>query len=290
MRFKHIIICGPTGSGKSALALRIAQKISGVIINADSQQIYKELPILSAQPPEEDKKLIPHHLYGVMSGAELCTVAKWLDLAMAKINRQKSILVGGTGLYFHALMNGLSPIPEPSAEIRRKVRDMEIEEVARLMGEEYDGNYQRMRRALEVKLSTDTSIKEWQKMKPEHPYKPSDFLILNVSVPRETIYQNINSRLLVQVEQGALDEVRELLKMDLDPELPIMKALGVPEFKNYFEGKMSLEDAITKAQQKIRNYAKRQMTWFRNQLPEHKIDFSPNPSDKELDEIILQQS
>jgi tRNA dimethylallyltransferase len=276
------------------LALRIAQKISGVIINADSQQIYKELPNLSAQPSLEEQAVVPHKLYSVMSGAELCTVAKWFELAQAAISDKPSIFTGGTGLYFHALMNGLSPIPEIPDDIRRKVRDMDISEVSQLLGDEYDGNYQRARRNLEVKLATGISIKEWQKVKPEHPYQPNDFLILNVDVPRETIYQNTDARLLVQVETGALDEVRELMKLDLNPELPIMKAQGVPEFIKYLKGEMSREDAITKAQQNIRNYVKRQLTWFRNQLPQekhpYKIDISPNPSDKELDEIIFQQS
>ncbi len=232
-----------------------------------------------------------------MGGAELCTVAKWLELAkqvIGSVQEEKNytlsavryplIFTGGTGLYFNALFHGISHIPDTPPDIREKVRAMDISEVSAALGDEADGNPQRMRRALEVKLHTGQSIKSLHVPDEKHPYSRDEFKVFYVNVSRETIYEKINQRFHDQIKNGALDEVRELLKLNLDPALPIMKAHGVPEFARHFVGEITLDEAISKAQQNVRNYAKRQMTWFKNQL-EGKIEISPEISDFELERI-----
>ncbi len=326
---KPIIICGPTASGKSALAIQLAQKIGAVIINADSQQVYKEIPILSAQPSIEEQSLVPHYLFGEIPGNQVFNTAIWLEkVKLAIKNHQSSIIVGGTGLYLNALFNGLSPIPNIPAEIREKARKMEKSQLVEELGAKADGNTNRMRRNLEVKLATGKYIDEFYGVDNNHEFKPEDFIILNLNVSRETIYANIDRRFLAMLENGAIEEVQNLLTLNYSPSLPIMKAVGVPEIKAYLESEAGAEPAMSPrsgasserqeprtgrnnkfeagaepamsvaeqqpiggaaaphggnnkfvsretmastAQQKSRNYAKRQMTWFRNQLPVHRI-------------------
>lgn len=217
--------------------------------------------------------MAPHKLFGFISGAESFDVATWLDLVKKEVI-PNAIIVGGTGLYFNALFHGLSPIPNIPSAIRDQVRAMDNDEVAKLLGDKADGNPQRMKRALEVKLATGKEISEWHKITTLHPYSPDDFVVLNLNVSRETIYQNINNRFLKMIESGAVEEVEQILKMDLDANLPVMKAVGVPEISSWLKGEVSREIAIETAQQKSRNYAKRQMTWFRNSMPENKIDIA----------------
>lgn len=275
MNNQKIIICGPTASGKSALALELAQKIGAVIVNSDSQQVYKELPILSAQPSEEEKKLCPHFLFGEISGNQDFNVSKWLDLTTSLIKQyDKVIIVGGTGMYINALLYGLSPIPEIPQQIRDEVRQMEKSHIIKLLADEADGNNHRMRRALEVKLATGNNMAYWHQRKTNHEFSENDFTIFNMNVSRETIYNNINKRFLYMIENGAVKEVENLYSLNYSPALPVMKAVGVREIKLWLDGKINKEQAIEKAQQISRNYAKRQLTWFRNQLPESQIQVS----------------
>jgi len=276
---QKIIICGPTASGKSALAVQLAQNLGAVIVNSDSQQVYREIPILSAQPTEEEKQVAPHYLFGVVSGAEGCNVAKWLEMVKTLPETRKPVIyTGGTGMYLNALVRGLSAIPEIPPEIRERVRGMEVDEVAAALGDRADGNTQRMRRALEVWLATGKHIEEFHE---EAKPAGDDFTIFNLIVSRETIYENINSRFLKMIEAGAVEEVRKLVAMKLDPALPVMKACGVPELAAYLRGEVKLEEAITRAQQVSRNYAKRQMTWFRHQLGKEAISIAS------FDEILI---
>jgi len=222
----------------------------------------------------EEKQLAPHYLFGEISGDEEFNVAIWLEKVKSKIKNQKSkiIIVGGTGMYLNALFHGLSPIPEIPADIREKVRAMDKAELLGQLGEHGDGNTNRMRRNLEVKLATGKYIGEFHEGDNGHSFKPEDFTILNMNVSRETIYDNINKRFVSMVENGAIEEVRQLLRHGYSPARSVMKAVGVAEIKAYLGGEISLAVAVEKASQRSRNYAKRQMTWFRNQLPANKID------------------
>ena len=283
-----IVICGPTASGKSAIAFSLAQKIGAVIINADSQQIYREIPILSAQPTQGEMQSVPHELYGVMNGDEVCTVAKWLELVTDKITNAKQpvLVVGGTGMYLNALFNGLSKVPEAPNEVRGRVRCMDLVEVAEKLGDKADGNNQRMRRALEVYLATGRHLSDWHKEPNDHIFSPEDFTISDISVSRGNLYDKINRRFDIMVENGAIGEVKNLVAQNYDKAAPIMKACGVPELSSYLQGGMSLEVALDKAKQMSRNYAKRQITWFKNQMPAHKVSISPDISEKDLLEIL----
>lgn len=178
------------------------------------------------------------------------------------------IFCGGTGLYFHSLWNPVAEVPPIPDEIKEKVRSMPEADVAAYFGADASDNHRRNVRALEVFLATGKHLKEWQQEQPEADYRAEDFLTLVMNVPRETLYEKINNRFLWMLENGAMEEVQKLRKMQLDPALPIMKAHGVPELIAYIEGSMGYAEAIEKASQNVRNYAKRQLTWIRNQLPQ----------------------
>ncbi|MDX1974739.1 MAG: tRNA (adenosine(37)-N6)-dimethylallyltransferase MiaA [Rickettsiales bacterium] len=278
-----VIVAGPTASGKSARALSLAQKHGGVIINADSQQLYQELRVVTARPSAEEEALVPHKLYGFLSGAQSCSAGKWLIWAKMEIDWALShgltpIVVGGTGLYLKALMQGIAAIPDIDAAVRAQAaNDYEA------MGKEafierlravdpafferlkvYDR--QRLIRAYEVWLGSGKPLSFWQQQTAASAYAPEQFQLERVEIDRETLYQRCNARFLAMIEQGAIDEVKQLLLMNLPADMPVMKSLGVPELSAYIQGKIPLETAIEKAQQTTRNYAKRQLTWFRHQL------------------------
>jgi tRNA dimethylallyltransferase len=279
-----VIIGGPTASGKSALALKIAQDLKGEIINADSMQVYNHLPILTACPPLEDYDRIPHHLYGVLSGSNRGSVGWWYEEACYCIqevhHRGKTpVIVGGTGLYLKALTHGISPIPAIQSDIRQRVVEM-METLSRqdfhdyvtfqdpkIRGKFAVNDAQRLSRALEVFLQTGQSIIDFQgkaekKLSLDYRYY---VLIPN----RDVLKQRINSRLETMIQQGALTEVQQLISLGLPPSFPIMKAVGAPELTAYLTGTLTLEEAITQAQQSTQQYAKRQVTWFRHQSPEN---------------------
>jgi len=293
---KIILIAGPTAAGKSALALDLARKNRGTIINADAMQIYAGLPVLSAQPPAEERQEIPHELYGVLDPAEASSAGKWLGLATAAIERTVAagripILVGGTGLYFRALLGGLADIPPIPDTVRAETQAMYDalgEEKFRATLATIDpasaarlarNDRQRLIRAYEVAAHTGKALGEWHekgrleaggwklavKLSPASGLQPLASEPHLILPPREELYAACDARFRQMIGRGAVEEVRAFLQRNLAPTLPAMKTIGVREIGAYLQGESTLDDAIAKAQQATRNYAKRQMTWFRNQ-------------------------
>jgi tRNA dimethylallyltransferase len=283
-----VIVAGPTASGKSALAMAVAREFDGIVINADSMQVYSELRVLTARPSEQDEAEVPHRLYGVMSAAESCSAGHWRKLALAEIDRAHAagklpVLCGGTGLYIKALTEGLSPMPEVPEDIRSACRARLSEQGAAALHAELSArdpqmaarleptDGQRIVRALEVLEATGRSLADWQAVPPGGPPPGLRFLTILMMPPRDWLYARCDRRLAAMTEEGGLDEVRRLTAMGLDPALPAMKALGVKEFGEYLAENMGFEEALAAAQQATRNYAKRQMTWFRNQIIADKV-------------------
>ncbi len=284
---KILVIGGPTASGKSKAALEIAKKTPAVIINADSMQVYEEIPILSDQPSQEVQAQTPHALYGFMSYRESCSAGRWAELAAAEItkahaNKRLPILVGGTGLYIQSLMQGISPIPEVD-QAMRKAAEAKLKEVghaafhALLAARDPEiaarlkpGDTQRMTRAWEMLEQTGKSLAYWHTLTPKKYLPAAQFSGFFIHPPREKLYAIINQRFEHMLETGAVEEVKKLLAFEVPAAHPMMKALGVPEIAAYLKGKKTREEAIAKAQQMSRNYAKRQITWFKNQLSELK--------------------
>lgn len=282
-----LLIAGPTATGKSALAVSLARRSGGEIINADSMQIYSDLEILSARPNAAEMADVPHHLFGVNKAAEACSVADWYDRATACITEIQSrdrlpVLVGGTGLYFKALLDGLATVPEIPGKIRDQVRATLRDEgpaalYARLcdvdpaMAERLKaGDSQRLARALEVFLATGRSLAEWQVETGEGVLGAADsagrVVKIVLTLPREQLYQRIEERFDQMMEAGALEEVARMVKQGLSTDLPAIKALGVPSLMAHLAGDIDLETAVQQAKTLTRRYAKRQMTWFRNQF------------------------
>ncbi|MDO8608294.1 MAG: tRNA (adenosine(37)-N6)-dimethylallyltransferase MiaA [Phaeospirillum sp.] len=277
-----IIIAGPTASGKSGLALALAREFDGVVINADSMQVYGGLPILTAQPSAQDQAELPHRLYGVLPPSAACSAARWRDMAAAEMEAAWGegllpIVVGGTGLYLRSLMQGLSPIPEIPDEVRAGVRRRlaELGNVAfhahltgrdRVMAARLAvGDSQRMVRALEVVEATGRSLADWQAQPAEGGVKAA-WHILALLPERDRLYAACDGRFKAMVAAGALDEARAVMALGLASSLPAMKALGLRELAAALAGEVDLAAAIASAQQATRNYAKRQCTWFRHQL------------------------
>ncbi|HET7317298.1 MAG TPA: tRNA (adenosine(37)-N6)-dimethylallyltransferase MiaA [Sphingomicrobium sp.] len=274
------LIAGPTASGKSALALALAEATDGVVINADSAQIYRDLPVLSAAPPLEERSRAEHRLYGVRDGANPCSAADWAELARAAIaDAQTSgrlpILAGGTGLYLRTLLQGIAPVPAISAEVRDRVRGRSADENRAELGRVDPGAVARLNaadttriaRALEVALSTGRTLAEWQGRREggigdEVTLKP-----LILLPPSDWLYARCDARFVSMVELGAVEEVRALLARGLSPSLPVMRAIGVREIAAFLAHDISREQMIERGQQATRNYAKRQYTWFAHQPP-----------------------
>lgn len=281
MTRRLLALFGPTASGKSALAVAAAQAFGGVVINADSMQIYRELPILSAAPTAGDRAKVPHRLYGVLSAAEPCSAGRWRALALSEIEAawtagRLPIVVGGTGLYLNALLRGLSPLPDIPDDIRQAARDLlaEIGPAAlhgRLAERDPDtaarlvpSDPQRVVRAWEVLMATGRPLSAWQ-TEPPTGALAAPALLITLEPAREILYPAIDRRFLAMLEAGALEEVRAL--KDMTPSLPALRALGIPELRAYLEGSLALPRAIAAAQAATRHYAKRQFTWARHQLP-----------------------
>ncbi|MEN8196710.1 MAG: tRNA (adenosine(37)-N6)-dimethylallyltransferase MiaA [Pseudomonadota bacterium] len=278
-----VIVAGPTASGKSGLALAIAGEFDGVVINADSMQVYRELRVLTARPSREDEARAPHRLYGVLCASQACSAGHWRDMALAEIDEAHAagklpIVCGGTGLYLRALTQGLSPMPDVPDEIREAMRARLAAEGAEALHRELaardpamarrlePADSQRVVRALEVLEATGRSLADWQAVPAEGPPERLRFLTILLAPPREWLYARCDRRLRTMLDEGALDEVRRLTAMGLAPDLPAMKALGVKEFAAYLAGNSGFDDALATARQATRNYAKRQMTWFRHQI------------------------
>lgn len=279
-----LVIGGPTASGKSGLALAWARRAGGVVINADSMQVYADLRIVTARPSEADEAEAPHTLYGIVPASVRMSAARWRELVLAEIDRAHAagrlpIVVGGTGLYLRSLMHGLSDIPDIPAEVRQSAMELQAEIGspalhARLAAVDpvtasrlYPTDSQRLIRAWEVVQATGRSISDWQAAPPTDVPTHLSFTTLVVEPPRPRLYAQCDRRFLIMLEQGAEQEVSALMAQNLDPALPAMKALGVPEIAAILSGALTRQAATERAQQLTRNYAKRQLTWFRNQMP-----------------------
>jgi tRNA dimethylallyltransferase len=280
-----ILIAGPTASGKSALALELATKRGGVIINADSMQVYRDLHIITARPTPDEEKRVPHRLYGHVDAAENYSVGHWFGEAAAALSDtlgqgRPAIVTGGTGLYFSTLTRGIAAVPPIPAEIRREVRDrLAAEGVAALHAElsKRDpataarlkpGDRARITRAIEVVLATGRSLTEWHEdntpARVDLATAAKVFLMPN----RDELGLRIDARFDAMMAAGALEEVRALAARNLDPNLPAMKAHGVPWLIRHLKGEIAMNEAVAQAKRDTRRYTKRQATWFRNQLPQ----------------------
>lgn len=281
---RAVLIAGPTASGKSALAIRLAERLGGVVINADSMQVYRDLRIITARPTVAEETRVPHRLYGHVDAAVNHSVGAWCDDAAAAIAAARSegrvpILTGGTGLYFKALTGGLSVVPPTPPEVRAAVR-ASIEsrgvtamhaELARrdpvMAARLRPRDTTRVGRALEVLESTGRSLAEWQRDGMPAALDPADAVRVFLTPDRAELYRRINSRFDAMLQAGALDEVRALDARGLDPLLPAMKAHGVPWLRRHLAGELSLQDAAEGGKMDTRRYTRRQITWFRNQMP-----------------------
>ncbi|MDP9421845.1 MAG: tRNA (adenosine(37)-N6)-dimethylallyltransferase MiaA [Pseudomonadota bacterium] len=274
------LIAGPTASGKSALALRLAEATAGGIINADSAQVYRDLPILSAAPSSTDRGRAEHLLYGALDGQVPCSAADWAAMAKLEIVRlhgesRLPILVGGTGLYLRTLLDGIAPVPAIDPEVRAGVRAADVaENLAALSPLDpvaaatlNPGDTSRIARALEVVRSTGKTLAEWQEHREGGIGELIALQALVLLPPRPWLYQRCDRRFAEMVERGALDEVKALLSRKLDPNLPVMRAIGVAELGAHLRGELTLDQALAAGQQATRRYAKRQYTWFSNQPP-----------------------
>ena len=280
-----ILIAGPTASGKSALALRLAEKLGGTIINADSMQVYRELRVITARPTEAEEGRAPHRLYGHVDAAENYSVGRWCVDASAAIDGCVRgggcpIVVGGTGLYFKALTQGLAAVPPVPAEVRASVRKrLQTEGVAPLYAElaERDpasaqrlmpGDRSRIARALEVWLATGRSLADWHREGMPPALDPARAIRIFLNPDRAGLYRHIDERFDLMLAAGALEEVDALRRRQLDPALPAMKAHGVPWLIRHLAGEIALAEAGEGAKRDTRRYTKRQATWFRHQLPD----------------------
>jgi len=274
------LIAGATASGKSALALALAERTGGVIINADSAQVYRDLPVLSAAPSAAERNRAEHRLYGIFDGSEPCSAAQWAELAREEISGAHSaarlpILVGGTGLYLRTLLEGIAPVPPVDPGIRSQVRSASASQnLAQLQRADPEAAARlnaadkiRIARALEVVLSTGRTLKQWQERREGGIARHVALKPLILLPPRPWIYARCDARFRQMMDGGAVEEVRRLLARGLDPALPVMRAIGVREIGAFLAGEIDRDEAIALGQQATRNYAKRQYTWFKHQPP-----------------------
>jgi tRNA dimethylallyltransferase len=276
-----IIVAGPTASGKSALALALAARHDGMIINADAMQCYAELRILTARPSPEDEEQAPHRLYGVLPASTPGNAAWWRQAALATLREAQQagktpILCGGTGMYLHALLHGIAEIPDPGAAARRAARSLlaelgPAELHAKLLAADPDtgskirpSDSQRLARAYEVWLGTGRGLAHWQALPTEKLTGWAPRMIL-LDPPRRELREAVETRFNAMLAAGALDELRALLALNLDPALPLMRAHGVPELTPYLRGEATLAQAATRAALATHKDTKRQATWFRHQ-------------------------
>ena len=278
------VIAGPTASGKSRLALDLAAAVDGEIVNADSMQVYADLEILTARPGPEAMAARPHHLYGVADAADAWSVGRWLaearrTLADLAARGRPAVVVGGTGLYLRALTEGLADIPPIPAAVREdaaarlqslgetafRTELAKVDPEAALRIER--GDALRLTRAMEVWLATGRSLSDWRRDSPS-ALAQDRWRAVVVELSRADLYRRCDLRLVGMIRNGALDEVRRLVERDLPPTSPVLKALGVAPLAAHLTGETSLEDALAQAQTETRRYAKRQLTWLRNQTPD----------------------
>ena len=279
-----LLLAGPTASGKSGLALGLAEAIGGEIVNADSMQVYADLRVLTARPSPQDEARATHHLYGVADAAEAWSVGRWLAAARKALDEiaargRPAIVVGGTGLYFRAVTQGLADIPPIPREIRDQTLSAFAEQGeaafrARLAKADpraeariAPGDRQRLTRALEVYDTTGRALSDWHSGTAP-TLAPGAWRGVVLAPPRAELYARVDTRLARMIGEGALAEVAAMIARDLDPHLPAMKALGVGALAAQLAGALSPEEALAQAQMETRRYAKRQMTWFNRQSPD----------------------
>ncbi len=297
---KIILIYGPTASGKSKFAIKIANRIDGEIINCDSMQVYKEIKILSARPDQKDIKKIKHHLYGFQSVKKNFSTGEWLKLVKQKISDVKKrnktpILVGGTGLYFKALTEGLVNFPKIPLQFRNKIRNLHkklgsknfflklIKEDPLARNHIVPSDSQRAIRAYEIKLFTQKSMYEWFK-NTKSDYEKEDFYKICIDFPRNELLVRISNRTKQMINNGAVNEVRKFLKLKVPKEKSVNKAIGIQEIKDFLNKKIEIGEVIEKISIKTRQYAKRQSTWGRGNMSDwNKIN--PNGLKKFLKKI-----
>ena len=295
-------ITGPTAIGKSSLAIRLAEKINGVIINADSMQVYSNLKILTARPSKMDQDKIKHKLYGYVDGSKRYNVARWCNDILKIINDNKknkipSIIVGGTGMYIDSLLNGLINLPIITETYKKQSENLlddiglnSFKKIITEFDEEALTNISvndttRMRRIWEVYKSTGITLSEWKRNKNKIFIENLSYNILLFTPPRDEIYKNVNIRFNKMIKEGAIDEVKKLISLKLDTSLPVMRAHGVPEISNYLNNKLSIDECIDKGQQVTRNYVKRQLTWWRSSSLRIHQAFKQFPN--EIDENMI---
>ena len=301
MSKKIILLAGPTASGKSKLAIQIARKINGEIINADSMQVYEDFSILSSRPSKADLKKVKHHLYGFVPSRKHFSTGAWLSLAKQKIRtclkkKKIPILVGGTGLYFEAITKGMSKIPNIDFKKRNKIRNLQvklgqrkfykellvIDPLVKNKIEPFDS--QRSIRAYEIKKFTKKSIFEWYKLT-KSDFKGFEMYKIFLDAPREKVLQNILIRTKEMIKSNSTNEVKNFLKLKVDPTLSVNKIIGVKEIKEYLEKRLDLNQALELINIKTRQYAKRQVTWSRGHMIDWKREYSNSFS--ELSKNIL---
>lgn len=284
--YTAVLIAGPTASGKSALAIELAQSLKGTVINTDSMQVYRDLSILTARPSAEDMSAVPHRLYGDIDGALNHSVGRWLAdaaaaLAATRAEGRVPIFCGGTGLYFKALEQGIAQMPQVPEGLRAQIRSdmsgrepgfahkhLHPDDAIRLRA----GDTQRILRALEVHAATGRSLASWQAEPHSAPLVDNArTLKLFLSPERKRLFDRINRRFETMMENGAIEEISRLAARNLDSALPIMRAHGVPGLVRALRGEASLAEAVATAQSDTRHYAKRQFTWFRHQGPDYAV-------------------
>lgn len=280
---KAVLIAGPTASGKSALALALAEKLNGVIVNADSMQVYRDLRVLTARPTVEDEARAPHRLYGHLDAGINYSAGQWLRDVRAVLDElarenRTAILVGGTGLYFKALTTGLAAVPPIPPEIRSNVRAQMVAEGAAALHAELaridpssanrlmPNDRSRISRALEVVLATGRSLTDWHREDLPPLIDANRAAKIFIACERKELIGRIGTRFAAMLQFGALEEVRRLAERKLDPLLPAMKAHGVPWLIGHLQGDITMDEAVAGALMDTRRYAKRQLTWFRNQM------------------------
>jgi tRNA dimethylallyltransferase len=283
-RIGAVLIAGPTASGKSALGIKLAQGLDGVVINADSMQVYRDLRVITARPTPDEEAQAPHRLYGQVDAAVNFSVGRYVADAVQVLQglqgRKLPIFVGGTGLYFKALTEGLSNMPPVPDEVREQVRrdseGLETPELHSLLSERdpetartlRTSDRLRVQRALEIFAATGRPLVSFHGARQPGPFADIPVIKLFLAPDRDDLRRRIDGRFLAMMDQGALNEVRTLGERNLDPMLPAMRAHGVPGLLAYLRGEVSLDEAIAKGQGDTRRYAKRQFTWFRHQLPD----------------------
>jgi len=274
------LIAGPTASGKSALALALTERRGGVVINADSAQVYRDLKVVSARPGPEDEARARHRLYGYRDGAEPCSAADWAadarrEIAAAHEAGRLPILAGGTGLYIRTLLDGIAPVPPIDSGVRAEVRSLPVEAAHSALAREDPEAAERLRptdatrvaRALEVVRSTGQPLADWQRERRGGIAASVRLVPMILLPPRERLYARCDERFEEMMSIEGITEVRSLLMRGLDPTLPVMRAIGVAEIAAWLHGEMSREQALERGRAATRQYAKRQYTWFRNQAP-----------------------